>query len=233
MPGSIHSESSIEYYKQINAPQRVISILEQGYKLPFLKEEVESFWIPNNQSLFKNYDFAAAKLEEWIKGGYVIETFERPTRISALSVATRIMVNDEIKHRLCLDASHLNELLLTEATKLPTLEQSEALIEKGDFFVTLDLRNAYFHVKLHKEDHDKVAFAFPLTNNKDETRYRFFYIKILVYGLKPATMVLNLLTKPLIDHLEMLRIRANIFIDDNRVNNSTAVAVSKDVVIVS
>ena len=79
MPGSIHSESSIEYYKQINAPQRAITILEQGYKLPFLKEKVENFWISNNQSLFKNYDFAAAKLEEWIKGGYVIETFERPT----------------------------------------------------------------------------------------------------------------------------------------------------------
>ena len=89
MPGSIHSESSIQYYKQINAPQRVISILEQGYKLPFLKEKVESFWIPNNQSLFKNYAFAKAKLEEWIKDGYVIKTFERPTQISALSVATR------------------------------------------------------------------------------------------------------------------------------------------------
>ena len=123
---------------------------------------------------------------------------------AALSVATRIMVNDEVKHRLCLDASHLNDLLLTEATKLPTLEQSEALIEENDFFVTLDLRNAYFHVKLHKDDHDKVAFAFPITNDKNENRFRFFYFKILVYGLKPATMVLNLLTKPLIDHLGKL-----------------------------
>ena len=89
MPGSIHSKSSIEFYKQINSPLRVISILENGYKLPFLNEEVEKFWIPNNQSLFNNYDFAKAKLEEWKKDGYVIETSERPTRISALSVATR------------------------------------------------------------------------------------------------------------------------------------------------
>merc|ERR1711860_150815 len=82
MPGSIHSRSSIEFYKQINAPKRVINILENGYKLPFLKEKVEKFWIPNNQSLFKNYNFAKAKLEEWKKDGYVIETFERPSRIS-------------------------------------------------------------------------------------------------------------------------------------------------------
>ena len=179
MPGSIHSDSAIEYYKQINAPPRVISILEQGYVLPFLEEKVESFWIPNNQSLFKNYAFAESKLNEWIKDGYVTETFERPNYISALSVATKITVDDKVKHRLCLDASHLNDLLLTEPTKLSTLEQSEGLIEKGDFFVTLDLSNAYFHVKLHEKDHDKVAFAFPITNDKDEDRFRFFYIKIL------------------------------------------------------
>ena len=179
MPGSIHSRSSIKFYKEINAPERVLSILKNGYKLPFFKEEVEKFWIPNNQSLFKNYDFAKKKLEEWVKDGYVTETFERPPRISALSVATRTLVTDEIKHRLCLDASYLNDLLLTEATKLPTLELAEALIEKNDFFVTLDLRNAYFHVKLHKDDHDKAAFAFPVTNDRNETRFRFFYITIL------------------------------------------------------
>ena len=77
MPGSIHSDSAIEYYKQINAPPRVISILEQGYVLPFLEEKVESFWIPNNQSFFKNYVFAESKLNEWIKGGYVTENVRK------------------------------------------------------------------------------------------------------------------------------------------------------------
>ena len=232
MPGSIHSESSIKFYKQINSLLRVISILENGFKLPFLNEHVPKFWIPNNKSLFKNYDFAKQKLNEWVKEGYVIETFKRPDRISPLSVATRVMVNDEIKHRLCFDAAHLNDMLLTEATKLPTLEHSEALIEKGDIFVTLVLSNCYFHVKLRREDHDKVAFAFPNTNDENETNFRFFYIKILIYGLKPATLVINLLTKPLIDHLATLHIRASIFIDDNRVNNNTAIAVSQDATVV-
>ena len=232
MPGSIHSKSSIEFYKEIKAPQRAISILEDGFKLPFINEEVPNFWVPNNKSLFDNYDFAKKKLEDWIKDGYVTETFERPSRISALSVATRILVNDEIKLRLCLDASFLNDLLLSEATALPTLEKAEALVEKDDYFVTLDLRNAYFHVRLHKDDHDKVAFAFPVSNDRNETTFRFFYITILVYGLKPATLVLNILTKPLIDHLATLSIKASIFIDDNRINNNSATAVSKDVVTV-
>ena len=102
MPGSIHSDSAIEYYKYINAPPRVISILEQGYVLPFLEEKVESFWIPNNQSFYKNYAFAESKLNEWIKGGYVTETFERPDYISALSVATKITVDDKANYVLTL-----------------------------------------------------------------------------------------------------------------------------------
>ena len=171
-------------------------------------------------------------MNEWIKDGYVVETFERPNYISALSIAIKITVEDKVKKRLCLDASHLNDLLLSEPTKLGTLEVSERLVKEGDYFTTLDLSNAYFHVKLHEKDHNKVAFAFPITNDKNEDRYRFFYFKILVYGLKPAAMVLNTLTKPLLDHLATRDIKSNIFIDDQRINNDTAVAVSEDTLIV-
>ena len=142
MPGSIHSDSAIQYYKSIGAPPRVISILEQGYVLPFLEENVQSFWIPNNQSFHNDYAFAESKLNEWIEGGYVVETFERPNYISALSVAIKITVEDKVKKRLCLDALHLNDLLLSEPTKLGTLELSEGLVKEGDYFTTLDLSNA-------------------------------------------------------------------------------------------
>ena len=39
------------------------------------------------------------------------------------------LVKDKVKKRLCLDASHLNDLLLSEPTKLGTLELSEGLVE--------------------------------------------------------------------------------------------------------
>ena len=45
-------------------------------------------------------------------------------------------------------------------------------------------------------------------------------------------MVLNTLTKPLLDHLASRDIRSNIFIDDQRVNNDSAAAVSEDTLIV-
>ena len=64
MPGSIHSKEAIDFYKSIGAPPRAISILEDGFKLPFINEEVSPFWVKNNKSLFTYYDFAKKKLEE-------------------------------------------------------------------------------------------------------------------------------------------------------------------------
>ena len=167
MPGSIHSQEAIDFYKSIGAPLRAISILEDGFKLPFLNREVPQFWIRNNKSLFTYYDFAKEKLQEWVSSGYAIETSERPRHISALSVAERVLVTDEVKLRLCFDGTTLNDLMLDETTKLPSLEYSETLIEKGDYFVTLDLQNCYFHVKIHASDHDKIAFAFPATGREN------------------------------------------------------------------
>jgi len=232
MPGQIHSKEAIEFYESIGASQRAIAILKNGFKLPFINEKVQPFWRTNNQSLFTHYNFAKEKLEEWVTTGYALETSERPLHISALSVATRVTVNDETKLRLCFDGSFLNDLMLTEKTKLPSLEFSESIIEKGDYFVTLDLANCYFHVKLHEDDRNKVAFAFPKSSNPEETEFRYFYVNILIYGLKPATLVIHLLTKPLIDYLANMNIRSIIFIDDIRVNNRSAEAVAKDTIVV-
>ena len=62
------------------------------------------------------------KIEEWVRDKYVEEVQERPAHISPLSVATRIMLTDKVKLRLCLDASYINDLMLTESSKLPNLE---------------------------------------------------------------------------------------------------------------
>ena len=153
MPGSIHSQEAIEFYKSIGASERAISILKNGFKLPFINEEVRPFWIKNNKSLFTHYNFAKQKLEEWVDTGYAIESSQKPLYISALSVSPRVTVTDETKLRLCFDGTFINDLMITERTKLPTLEYSEAIIEKGDYFVTLDLTNCYFHRSSCDQEH--------------------------------------------------------------------------------
>ena len=228
MPGSIHSIESQIYYESLGASQRCLSILGDGLKLPFLSENVPSFWWKNNQSVFKHYEFAKAKIQEWVDHKYVEKVNYQPNHISPLSVAERTTLTDETKLRLCFDASYLNDLMLSESTKLPPLELSENLIDKDDWMTTLDLANCYFHVRLNVQDHGRVAFAFPKSSKENEDEYDFYLVKILIYGLKPATLVINILTKPLIDHLLRRAIKTTIFIDDIRANNASLRQVETD-----
>ena len=228
MPGSIHSIESLAYYGSLGASQRCLSILQDGLKLPFLDENVPTFWWKNNQNVFKHFDFAENKIQEWVDHKYVEKVNYQPAHISPLSVAERITLTDETKLRLCLDASYLNDLMLSESTKLPPLELSENLIDKDDWMTTLDLANCYFHVRLNVQDHGRVAFAFPKSSKENEDRYDFYLIKILIYGLKPATLVINILTKPLIDHLLRRAIKTTIFIDDIRASNASPKEIETD-----
>ena len=228
MPGHIHSIESQKFYEEIGALQRCLSILRDGFRLTFINENLPNFWWRNNASVHKNFNFAKKKIEEWVRDKYVEEVQEKPAHISPLSVATRTMLTDKVKLRLCLDASYINDLMLTESSKLPNLELHEGLINKDDWMTTLDLANCYFHVRLHEKDHDKVAFAFPKSASKDETEYNYYVIKILVYGLKPASLIISILTKPLMDHLARRNIRATIFIDDIRANNASKEKIEED-----
>ena len=76
MPGSLHSESAQKYYSDIGAPERTLSILRDGVKLPFLDGNVPEFWYKNNESFFKHYSFAEKKVNDWLKAGYIEEVVE-------------------------------------------------------------------------------------------------------------------------------------------------------------
>ena len=232
MPGSVHTEDAYNFYKSIGAHQRTLSIVKNKFKIPFV-ETLPKFWWKNNRSLYENFNFAREKIDDWVKNGYVYKSSEQPNHISPLSVATRELYTGEKKLRLCFDATFMNDYILTEKSKLPTLKISEELIGSNDYAIVHDLRNCYFHVSLHDSDIGKVCFAFPKCKDGEGSReFEFYVVKILIYGLKPATLVIHLLTKPLIDHLLKQNVRSVIYIDDIRTNNRSKERVEADAKIV-
>ena len=59
---------------------------------------------------------------------------------------------DKIKKRLCLDLSrNVNKRIPDEPVKLDDLSVSEKIIEPGDYMTAFDLKNQFFHVKLHPD----------------------------------------------------------------------------------
>ena len=162
--GSIHSPDACNFYKALNASERVVSIAADGLKLPFDKK-LPTFWYKNNASARNDLSFVREKVNEWCKDGFVERVKFRPCHISPLTVSTRVIHTGEVKKRLCFDATFVNSFMVKENTKLPSLKMSEALVQPGDYGITLDLKNCYFHVRLHKEDYGKISFALPSETN--------------------------------------------------------------------
>ena len=166
------------------------------------------------------------KVDEWCKSGFVQRVDFRLKHISPLTVASRVIQTGEVKKRLCFDATLVNSFLLKENTKLPSLRLCEALIEPGDYGMSLDLKNCYFHILLHKQDYGKIAFALPKESNPDEHDY--YIVLVMIYGLLPASFIINTMTKPLVDFIMQLGIRIAIYIDDIRLTNNGVDGLNED-----
>ena len=223
--GAVHAPDSYNFYKSVNASERVLSIVKDGLKLPFLKE-MPVFWYKNNATARNDMDFVRCKVDEWCKSGFVQKVDFRPKHISPLTVASRVIQTGEVKKRLCFDATFVNSFLLKENTKLPSLRLCEALVEPGDYGMSLDLENCYFHILLHKQDYGKIAFALPKESNPDEHDY--YIVLVMIYGLLPASFIINTMTKPLVDFIMQLGIRIAIYIDDIRLTNKGVDGLNED-----
>ena len=76
-----------------------------------------------------------------------------------------------------------------------------------------DLKNQFFHVKLHPDA--KIFFGFETTSKSGEQE--FFQFNVLPYGLKPAVAIVTKLLLPIKAFLHRFGIRLTLYIDDGRI----------------
>ena len=63
---SLHSPDAYKFYKVINAPARVLSIVDDGLKLPF-ERSLPTFWYKNNASARNNLSLVREKVNQWCR----------------------------------------------------------------------------------------------------------------------------------------------------------------------
>jgi len=123
-------------------------------------------------------------------------------------------VTETLKKRLVLDLSReVNKCIPGEKTKLADLSVSEQLIEEGDFMTVFDLRNMFFHVRLHPNMYRYFGFALP----NEEGGEDYYVLKVLVYGCKPAVNIVTKLLQPVTAFWHSLGIKQSIYVDNGRV----------------
>ena len=150
--GSIHDSSAIKFFEEIlEASPSVVKLLTYGYVPNFrikrkIKIETLACELPNNKSVYNDYDFCIKKVLKWQKLGIVTERANKPICVNPLTLASKYSTaTGETKQRLCLDMSRsLNLLILDCHIKLDTLRDLSFMLPENAFMTSTDFRKRIF-----------------------------------------------------------------------------------------
>ena len=217
---SPHSPESLRFVQTVvGMTGHWLDVLRDGLRFEF-SQLPGQYFEQNNKSAMHNMDFVRETVSSWLQAGH-IEQLDTPAWCtSPLSVAQKYdAVNNVLKERLVLDLSrHVNTFIPDKHIKLDDLSVSEHLLDVNDYMASFDLKNQFFHVKLHPSMYKFCGFSCA-----DEAgKVCFYQFKVLIYGCKPAVHIVTRLLMPIKSFLHTLGIKISIFIDDGRVAAASA-----------
>ena len=193
-------------WRQIDAGAFALSVIENGY-IPNLGPMPTFYSEANNKSYRENVDFANEAVMKLLKFGVVEEVQKSSLRcVNPLTVA-----QNTTKKRLCIDLSRcFNEQCVAQKFKIESTVQALASIDPGDFMFSFDLKSAYLQVPVNENFWPYLGFAIQ-TEGKSE---RYFWYKMLPFGLNDAARVLTKLMRSPIKHWRAQGISVFLHIDD-------------------
>lgn len=107
--------------------------------------------------------------------------------------------------RPILDLRRLNRFITKRRFRMVTLQGVLPLLQKGDWFAVIDLRDAYFHISIEASHRRFLRFALGR---------RTFQFKALPFGLSSAPRVFTKCLAPVVAHLRTLGVTVFPYIDD-------------------
>ena len=176
---SPHSAEALRFLRDVvHMDGPWYKVLRDGLRLNFTSLP-GSYREPNNQSALKNLTFVRAKVSEWAAAGFVLELEQPAWCNSPLTVVQKFdPVTDKLKERLVLDISHhVNNFIADKAVKLDDLTVSEHLLDVEDWMTSFDLKNQFFHIKLHPDYYKYFGFSVP----DDQGVARFYCFTVLIH----------------------------------------------------
>jgi len=100
--------------------------------------------------------FANQEVQRWVHEGFCRELGWEEAR--AIGTVVSAFVVPGAKDRLVVDYSPHNESLLRRPFKMEQLSDLAPLLHPGDSLLKFDIKDAYYHVRLRREDQRKLIF---------------------------------------------------------------------------
>ena len=201
--GRLSLPQSVNFFQSIGAPEFILSVLRDGHFSKF-KGPVPPLERKNNGSFYKHENWAIQEVKKWIQEGKVEIVTERPYCVNPLHVVVQPK-----KKRLILDCSDLNDFIITPKFKLDDYKVALNYFKEKGFLFIYDMRDGYFHVKLHKDFRKYLGFKLLIDG---KLVYGQFCVGFL--GLSDMPWLFTKIFRVLIKHWRSLHIKSVIYLDD-------------------
>ena len=205
-------------WKEIEATEPVLNIINEGYKLPLLTIP-QSVILRNNKSAFNNCTFVSQAIDDLLTSRCIEIIDSQPWVVNPLSVSVR----DNGKKRLVLDLRHVNPHLYKYKFKCEDITVAQQLLGEGYYLYTFDIKSAYHHVEIFESHRSYLGFQWQYHGKPT-----FFVFNVLPFGLSTAPYIFTKLLKPAVSHWRSSGIKVCMFLDDGLGGNSSFESASVD-----
>lgn len=197
-------------WERITNDPWVLETIRFGVDIDFISKPIQGE-IPPQLALSKDMSAICDKeVDELLSKGAV--SLVSDDRVDAFYSNLFVVPKRPTGYRPVINLRGVNKFVRYEHFKMEGIEAVKQLIRSGDWFVKLDLKDAYFAVPMREDHKHLLRFCWA---------GRRLQFECLPFGLAPAPRFFTKLLKPVVAFLRQLGIRLVLYLDDMLIMNES------------
>ena len=198
-------KENIAFWRDIGASKWVLSVIEDGYYLPFISLPARRSF-QNHPSVVQNQEFVCQELKKLLAFCAIVEVRQEDTLVvNPLGVVK----NASGKSRLILDLRYVNNHLRSCKFKYEGTPAASELFQKDDWVFKFDYKSGYQHLDIFAGHTAFLGCTFQL-----EGKLRYFKFTVLPFGLAAGPYVFTKIQRALVKHWRSRGFRIFTYLDD-------------------
>ena len=193
---------NIHAWNRIGTDQNTLNYITEGVKIPFVREcpqfHLKNYHVRDS----KERIFLKSEIKRLLDLGYIKQSVQKPDFLSPIGCVRKKGNN---KYRLIHDLRFLNNHCETKKFKQEDIRVVEQIIQPNDYLTSIDLKDGFFHIKVHEDFQKYLSFEF---NEK------FYSFTVLCFGLCLSPYFFYKCLRPVVAYLRSLDIRLALYVDD-------------------
>lgn len=190
-------------WTNITSDKWVLDIVRNGYQIEFETEPPER--LIKSQIVFNKHesDIISHEVDKLLQKQVIRQISEWEVKfVSSIFIRPK----RDGSHRMILNLRELNQYVHTRHFKMETLKTALSLVNQDCFFASIDLKDAYYSIPVHRESQGWLVFSW----------MNFYYaFTALPNGLATAPRIYTKMVKPVFSSLRKIGCSNVSYIDDS------------------